>query len=171
MCIWYSYKWRLGCSDSSLYRFPGPSGSCGTVETRTTTVTWLVFKSGIEKAWVWLKHNWKIPFLVVWSLGIYILSRRNTEAIKDVLESNKRSHREEVETLNRAHKDEILKLKNLQKEYKDTIFKLEKKFKEENRKLSKKHAEDVKEIVIKSKGNPEEIIRKIENDFGIKFKT
>ena len=27
------------------------------------------------------------------------------------------------------------------------------------------------EIVIKSKGNPEEIIRKIENDFGIKFKN
>ena len=160
----------MGCSDPSLYRIPGPSGPCGAVEARTTAVTWLVFKSGIEKAWVWLKHNWKVPLLVAWSLGIYILSRRNTQAIKDVLDSSKKAHREEVEAINRIHKDEILKLKNLQKEYKDTISKLEKKFEEENRELSEKHAEDVKEIVIKSRGNPEEIIRKIENDFGIKFK-
>ena len=50
------------------------------------------------------------------------------------------------------------------------VIKLEKEFENQNKKLSKKHIKDVKEIVIKSKGNPEEIIRKIENDFGIKFK-
>ena len=131
---------------------------------------WLLIKTTLKKSWVWLKHNWKIPFLLVWSILIYVLSRRNTSALKEVLETNKQAHREEVETLNRIHREELLRLRNLQVEYKDTISKLEREFETQNKKLSQKQIEDVKEIVIKSKGRPEEIIRKIENDFGIKFK-
>ena len=133
-------------------------------------MTWLLFKTWTSKSWSWLKHNWKIPLLVVWSVMVYIFSRRNTEALKQVLELNKKSHREEIEAINRAHKDEIIKLRNLQLKYRDTISKLEKEFDIQNKELSEKHIEDVKEIVIKSKGNPNEIIRKIEDDFGIKFK-
>ena len=133
-------------------------------------MTWVVVKSGLKKAYVWLKYNWKVPLLIAWSLFIFIVSRRNTEAMKGVLEANKKAHREEIDILNKSHREEIIKLKNLQQQYEDTILELEKEFEVQNRKLSEKHIEDVKEIVIKSRGNPEEIIRKIENDFGIKFK-
>ena len=68
------------------------------------------------------------------------------------------------------HKDEILRLKGLQEQYVKTIQELEGKFKAQEKQLSKKQVEDVKDIVIKSKGNPEEIKRKIEDEFGIKFK-
>ena len=133
-------------------------------------MTWLVVKAALKKVYVWLKHNWKVPLLIAWSLFIFIASRRNTEALKGVLEANKKAHREEIDILNKSHREEIIKLKNLQQQYEDTILELEKEFEVQNRKLSEKHIEDVKEIVIKSRGNPEEIIRKIENDFGIKFK-
>lgn len=134
-------------------------------------MTWLLFKTWFKKSWVWVKHNWKIPLVVVWSITIFIFSRRNSDALKEVIETNKRAHKEEIDTINRIHKDEILKLKNLQKEYKDVISNLEKEFEAQNKQLSEKHIEEVKKIVIKSKGNPEQIIRKIENDFGIKFKN
>ena len=134
-------------------------------------MTWLVVKTGLKKAYVWLKYNWKVPLLIAWSLFIFIASRRNTEALKGVLEANKKAHREEIDILNKSHKEEIIKLKSLQQQYKDTILKLEKEFEIQNRKLSEKHIEEVKSIVIKSKGNPQEIIRKIENDFNIKFKN
>ena len=134
-------------------------------------MTWLIFKTSAKKTWAWLRHNWKIPFLAAWSVIIFLMSRRNTEALKDVIESNKQAHREEVEAINKIHKQQIIKLKNLQEQYEETISRLEKQFEKENRELSEKHVEDVKEIVIESKGNPEKIIRKIENDFGIKFKN
>ena len=133
-------------------------------------MTWLFFKTWASKSWSWLKHNWKIPLLLAWSVMVFIFSRRNSEALQQVIELNKESHKQEIEAINRAHKDEIIKLRNLQLKYKDAISKLQKEFDKQNEELSEKHIEDVKEIVIKSKGNPEEIIRKIEDDFGIKFK-
>jgi hypothetical protein len=132
---------------------------------------WAVIKITFKKAWVWLKTYWQVPFLLVWTLVIYLFARRNTDALLEVLEIKKQSHKEEVEALNKSHKDEILKLKGIQAEYLKTIEQLESKFEEQQRKLSEKQVEHVKEVVIKSKGNPEEIKRKIENEFGIKFKN
>ena len=110
-----------------------------------------------------------MPFVIVWTIITIILSRRNTDALKDVISAKQTSHKKEVEMLKRTHRDEILKLKNLQENYLETIRELESKFEVQNKKLSEKHVEDVKEIVIKSKGNSDEIKKRIEDEFGIKF--
>ena len=133
-------------------------------------MTWILIKEYTERSWTWLKTHWQVPFLVVWSVVVYLFTRRNTDALIDVIEAKETSHKKEVEALKRSHKDEILKLKGLQAEYVRTIKELEASFEQQKRELSKKQVEDVKKIVIKSKGNPEEIKRKIENEFGIKFK-
>lgn len=132
-------------------------------------MSWLAIKLSIKQAWSFLKEHWQIPFMLVWTIVTVVLARRNSEALKDVIDAKQQSHKKEVETLKRLHKDEVLKLKNLQQEYVKTIQQLEQKFKEQDQELSEKHTEDVKEIVIKSKGNPEAIKRKIEDEFGIKF--
>ena len=130
---------------------------------------WAAIKLSLGRAWSWLKAYWQVPFFVLWTMVTYFITRRNTDALLEVLDAKQKSHKKEVETLKRLHKDEVLKLKNLQEEYVRTIEQLEQKFKEQDQELSEKHAEDVKEIVIKSKGNPEAIKRKIEDEFGIKF--
>ena len=132
-------------------------------------MSWLAIKLFFKKTWTFLKEHWQLPFIVLWTLVTVILSRRNTEALKDVLSAKQASHKKEVEMLKRTHRDEVLKLKSLQEQYVKTIEQLEQKFKEQDQELSEKHTEDVKEIVIKSKGNPEAIRRKIEDEFGIKF--
>lgn len=139
------------------------------MEARSTAMSWLAIKLSIKQAWSFLKEHWQIPFMLVWTIVTVVLARRNSEALKDVIDAKQQSHKKEVETLKRLHKDEVLKLKNLQQEYVKTIQQLEQKFKEQDQELSEKHTEDVKEIVIKSKGNPEAIKRKIEDEFGIKF--
>ena len=133
-------------------------------------MTWILVKEYFEKSWIWLKTHWQVPFLVVWSIAVYLCTRKNTDALLDVIEAKETSHKKEVEALKRSHKDEILKLRGLQAEYVKTIKELEANFEQQKRELSKKQVEDVKQIVIKSKGNPEEIKRKIENEFGIRFK-
>lgn len=132
-------------------------------------MSWLAIKLFLKRVWSFLKEHWQIPFMIVWTIITVILSRRNTDALKDVINAKQKSHKKEVETLKRIHKDEVLRLKNLQQQYVETIKQLEEKFQEQNQELSEKHVEDVKEIVIKSKGNPEDIKRKIESEFGIKF--
>lgn len=134
-------------------------------------MSWLATKLFFKKSWAFLKEYWQIPFMVLWTVATVIMSRRNTAALKDVIAAKQKSHKREVKILEKNHSDEIAKLKGAQEEYLRTIEQLEVKFKKENIELTKKQTEDVKKIVLKSKGNPEEIIRKIENDFGIKFKN
>lgn len=134
-------------------------------------MTWIIIKEYAYKSWEWIKTYWQVPFLIVWSIIIYLFTRRNTDALLEVIKTKDLSHKKEVEALKRTHKDEILKLKGLQKEYVKTIKELEQSFKQQKKELSEKQVEDVKQIVIKSKGNPEEIKRKIEDEFGIKFKN
>ncbi len=134
-------------------------------------MTWLATKLFFKKTWSFLKEYWQIPFIFLWTLATIVLTRRNTDALKEVISAKQQSHKKEIETLEKIHSDEIIKLKGVQEEYLRTIEQLEAKFKKQNIELSKKQVEDVKKIVVKSKGNPEEIIRKIENDFGIKFKN
>ena len=133
-------------------------------------MTWVLIKEYAKKSWNWLKTHWQAPFLVVWSIIIFLFTRRNTDALIDVIEAKETSHKKEVEALKKSHKDEILKLKGLQAEYMKTIKELEENFDQQKKELSRKQVEDVKQIVIKSKGNPEEIKKKIEDEFGIKFK-
>jgi len=133
-------------------------------------VEWTVIKLGFNKFWVWLRTYWQIPFLILWTMLVYFLTRRNTDAIIEVLNAKQDAHKKEVDALNRAHDDKILKLKNLNKQYEETIKKLEERFAEEDKKLTEKHIKDVKKVVIESKGNPDEVINKIEKTFGITFK-
>lgn len=133
-------------------------------------MTWLATKEFFKRAWIWIKTYWQVPFLILWTVLVYILTRRNTDALVEVLRIKEDSHKREIEILNKAHKDELIKLKGLQVEYIKTIEDLERKFEQRKETLSEKHIEDVKDIVLESKGNPQEIKKKIEDEFGIKFK-
>ena len=132
-------------------------------------MTWLVFKTSIKKCWVWLKEHWQIPFLFVWSILIYILTRRNSAALIEVIEAKRDSYKKQLETLKRSHNDELLKRDKLIKEYQDAVKKVEDEFKKKDKDLSEKQKEEIKEVVIKTRGNPSEVRRMIEEEFGINY--
>ena len=123
----------------------------------------------IKKCWVWLKNHWQIPFLVVWSILIWILARKNTEAMSEVLEAKKESYQRQIQVLRESHNTEILKRENLIKEYTDSLRKVEENFRKKEKELSDIQKNEIKEVVIKSKGNPDEIKKRIEEEFGFKF--
>ena len=128
-------------------------------------MTWILFKSYFKKSWLWLKEHWQLPFLLVWSIGIYILTRRNTDALLEVMEAKKESYRKQVEVLRSTHNDEILKRDMLTEEYDSTLKKFKEVYDSEDAKLSEKHKNEIKEVIIKSKGDPSEIKRRIEKEF------
>ena len=132
-------------------------------------MTWILFKFHCKKIWSWLKHNWKVPAILLWTVVVYLASRGNTQAMEDVLEAKKRAHKEEIDILNKTHSSELERIKNVQQQYVETINNLEAKFKEENKQLSQSQKKQIKKVVTKSKGDPSEIKKQIEKEFGIKF--
>jgi len=132
-------------------------------------MTWLVIKKSVKSAWVWLKTYWQVPLLVIWSIIVYILSKRNTDALVEVMEARKESYEKQINELKTRHNNEIMERDRLIQQYHETVSAIEKKYEEQEKKLKQKEKKKIKEIVEKSKGEPDVIKAEIEKNFGFIF--
>ena len=127
------------------------------------------FIGGAKATISWLKENWKIPFVIVWTFVVYLVSRKNTSAAIDVLEAKDKSHKAQIKNLKEKHAQEIVERDNLIEQYKNTVSKIEKDFKEKERVLTDQEKQRVKEIVAESKGDTNEVKKQIEKMFNFTF--
>ena len=132
-------------------------------------MSWLVIKTCLKKTFVWLKEHWQIPFLVLWSVAVWVIARRNTDALLEVIAAKRDSYKQQVEILRNSHNDEILKRDALIEEYEEALNRVEREFAKRKEELSEKQKNDIKEVVVKSKGNSNEVKKRIEEEFGIEF--
>ncbi len=123
----------------------------------------------ITKAWLWIKQNWKVPAVVLWTIVVWIFSRKNAEVALEVLDAKKQSYEKQIAFLKQAHKKELSEKDKLVIKYHDTIEKLEKEFSQKEKELTEKEKKLVKEIIEESKDNPDEVKRKVEDLFGFAY--
>jgi hypothetical protein len=121
----------------------------------------------IKLVWIWLRENWKIPFLVVWSIVVWALSRKNAEAALDVLAAKKESYDKQIVTLKENHKKELTKRDLLVKQYHETVRDLEKKYEQKSAILTKKEKEKVKQVVEEMEGDSDAVQKRIEELFDL----
>ena len=117
-------------------------------------------------AWLWVKKNWKATALVVWSIFVWLISRKNSQGAIDAMNANKESYEAQIKSLKVQHKIEVQKREELHLKYQETLVKIEEKYKKKKEELSRVEKKKVKEIVQKAKDNPDEINKKIEDLFG-----
>lgn len=132
-------------------------------------MSWLVFKKSLKSCWLWLKAYWQVPLLIIWSVVVYVLSKRNTDALVEVMEARKESYEKQINELKTRHNNEIIERDRLINQYHETVSAIEKKYEEQKKKLKTKEKRKIKEIVKKSKGEPDVIKAEIEKSFGFVF--
>ena len=132
-------------------------------------MSWLAVKLWLAKAWSFIKQHWQLPFLAMWSVAVWMLTRRNSQAAIDVLNAKKESYDKQISALKQKHNEEILKRDQLIEKYHETIDTIKKEYKKKNLELDKKEKEKVKEIVAKAKGDPVVIREGIEKAFGFTY--
>jgi len=132
-------------------------------------MSWLIAKKTAKSIWVWLKTYWQVPLLTAWSVIVYILSKRNTDALVEVMNAKKESYEKQINELKIRHNNEIIERDRLIKQYHETVSAIEEKYKKEEKKLKAKEKKKIKEIVKKSKGEPDVIKAEIEKSFGFVF--
>ncbi len=130
---------------------------------------WIAFKKAASTCWLWLKNHWQIPFIIAWSMLVYFVSRRNSDAIIEVLNARKDSYEKQLNDLKKRHNDEIIERDKLIKRYHEAVSLVEKKYAEKEKELSLREKKRVKQIVNESKGNPDVIKKEIEKSFGFDF--
>ena len=59
--------------------------------------------------WAWTKKNWKLSALAVWSIFIWLVSRKNADGAIQAMKANKESYEAQIQGLKDAHEEEIQK--------------------------------------------------------------
>ena len=136
------------------------------MDRKNKTMQWMLIKKAIKTSWIWLRTHWHIPFIVTWTIVVWIVSKGNVRAVTEVLEAKKVSYERQIEALKAAHVVEIEKREELNLKYKETLVIIEREFKIKEEELSVIKKKKIKNIIKNSKDNPDEINKKIEDMFG-----
>jgi K+ transporter len=113
-------------------------------------VSWIALK----KAWIWIKHHWYVPVLLVLLVFSMLFGWKRNQALLDMLEATSESYKKQLDVINKAHKKEIDTRDDLITEYQATINSLEEEYEFKLGDLEKDKQQEVEEMVKIHKENP-----------------
>ena len=58
-------------------------------------ITFLTLKKALKKAWVWIRHNWYVPAVLIYTLVLWLFFRRKGSALL-VLEERNESYKKQI---------------------------------------------------------------------------
>ena len=131
-------------------------------------LTLLTLKSTLKKTWTWLRHNWYVPAVVVYTLVLWFLFKNKAGALK-VLEIRSKSYESQIKTIEEAHKKEIEARDQILKNYDNVLTQLEKEYEEKNMKLDTKQKNEIKKIVNEFNDRPDDLAKILAERYGIDY--
>jgi len=134
-------------------------------------MSWLAVKHGLQKAWLWCKHNWKVVALLVYTILLYLLFSKNARKAKSVLEESRKAHQAEIKSLKKAHTSEIQKRDENLKRYQEIMKQIEQEYAERRESLSAAKKKQIKEIVNNHGTDPQKLAELVKDSFGFEIHT
>ena len=131
-------------------------------------LTLLTLKSTLKKTWTWLRHNWYVPAVVIYTLVLWFLFKNKAGALK-VLEIRSKSYESQIKTIEEAHKKEIEARDQILKNYDNVLTQLEKEYEEKNMKLDTKKKKEIKKIVKEFNDRPDDLAKILAERYGIDY--
>jgi len=131
-------------------------------------ITLLTLKAALKKAWVWMKHNWKVPFIIIYTLVLWLLFRKK-DAAYQVLEERNNSYKSQIDVINKSHKEELEKRNQIIEKYNDLISEIEDKYSEDRRELDNTKRKEVKELVEKYHDDPDALAKLMAEKYGLDY--
>lgn len=132
--------------------------------------SWIAFKLFLKKAWTWLKNYWYAPVVLVWTIVVWVFSRRNGEAALEVLATSKKSYEAQIGVLKKTHADEIGKRDKALAQYEDIVRTMEFEYAKRSEEISRDKKKKVKEYIKEFDNDPDGLAARLEERFGIRYK-
>ena len=115
----------------------------------------------LRKAWVWLKHHWYVPVLII----LVILFISPTYGIKnkffDLLMDTRRRYKQEIDTINKNNAENEEKKNEIIKKHQEAMDKIEEDFDIKIDELTKEKQGEVAALVARHKEKPDEMAKEI----------
>ena len=131
-------------------------------------LTLLAIKTFCKKAWVWLKHNWKIPLVIIYTIALWLLFRRKGAAYS-VLEERNNSYKKQIDAINEIHQEEIDKRNRILENYNEILKDLEKQYERDSLELDRKKRKEIKNLVEEYDEKPDELAKLLAERYGLEY--
>jgi uncharacterized membrane protein YhiD involved in acid resistance len=122
----------------------------------------------LKKIGVWIKHNWYVPAIVLYTIVLWVFFRRKDSA-QEILEARNESYRKQIEAINDAHREEIEKRDKILEKYNDLTSQLEEKYAEDSAELDSAKKKELKSMVEEYYDKPEELARLLADKYGLDY--
>jgi type II secretory pathway component PulL len=132
-------------------------------------MSWLTFKLFVEKSFLWLKTYWYFPVVVIYTLVLWLVFRKDGSAAIGALEIRSDSYKKQIDVINKSHIAEIKKKEELNKVFNETIEKVEVELKKKSEVLDKNKKNRVKEIVENHSSDPKKLAELVKESFGFEI--
>ena len=126
-------------------------------------ITWPLVKLWLSKFWLWLKKNWKITSIVVLSLIVVLLLRRDKKMVVESLKIAQESYKNQIDALNESYEKEEQRRVEADENYKSAVEKIEKDYLKQKRKLNTKEKNRLNELL---ESSPSDLDNLIQEEFG-----
>ena len=127
------------------------------------TISWRLVKLWLSKFWLWLKKNWKVASIVVLSLVVVLLVKRDKKMITESLKIAQESYKNQIDALNESYEKEEQRRAEADENYRNTVEKIEKNYLKEKRKLNSRERKRLQELL---ESSPDKLDQLIEDEFG-----
>ena len=131
-------------------------------------ITFLTLKTVLKKAWVWIKHNWHVPAVLIYTLVLWTMFRRKDTA-STILEERNKSYKNQIDVINKSHEEELEKRNKIIEKYNGLIIKIEEKYSADRQELDSKKRKEVKDMVEKYHDDPDALAKLIAEKYGLTY--
>lgn len=123
----------------------------------------------LTKAWVWTKHHWKIIAISVWTLFVWLMSRKNADMYKKILKNTIDNYKKEIEVLQNSNEKEQEEKQEAVRLRDESLARLEREYEGKEDILSFEKRARYLELLESLSTEPEMTNRAIEEEFGFKY--
>jgi hypothetical protein len=123
----------------------------------------------LTKAWVWTKHHWKMIAISVWTLFVWLMSRKNVAMYKKILENTIDNYKKEIEVLQNSNEKEQEEKQEAVRLRDESLARLEREYEGKEDILSFEKRARYLELLESLSTEPEMTNRAIEEEFGFKY--
>lgn len=131
-------------------------------------LTWLAIKTASKKTWAWLKHNWKAPAIVIYTLILWLLFRQKDKA-HEILKIRTGSYKKQIDAINEIHEEEIKKKDKILEKYGNILKQLEEKYEKDNLELDEKKKKEIKKLAEEFNEKPDELAKLLADRYGLEY--
>ena len=113
-----------------------------------------------KKIWVWIKHHWYIPVILVLLLFAAFAGRTIRSRVFDLISKQRESYKEEVRVVVEANEEKTKKQKDLFEEHREVEKKIEEEFDVKIEELEEEKKKEL-DVIVKEHGDNTEALAKM----------